>query len=252
MSFDVYIVGFITVVSLNLMVPVSLTAIGEIFSEKSGVVNIGLEGIMLTGAAVSVFVDNFAKSGYVALLAGALAGVALGLLHAYVAIWLKGDQIITGVGINIFALGFAPFSIIAIYGVAGSFPAEYRLPEIPAPGGGLSYFVPGTIFAAILFWYILNRTRQGSVVRAVGENPEAADAVGINVELVRLFAVLIGASLAGLAGAYLSIDNVGYITKDISAGRGFIALATVVFAGWNPILGLLGGTLFGFSQEISG
>lgn len=253
MSLDFSIVGAISVTGLNLMVPIALTAIGEVFGEKAGVVNIGLEGIILTGAWSAVYFSWLAQSPWVGLLGGALTGTFFGALHGYVAIWLKGDQIISGVGINIFALGFVPFAIQAVWGVQGSFAkcSVCGVPEISTPWSPLSYFVPLTIVVAVGFWYLLNRTRYGSITKATGENPEAADAVGINVERVRFLAVMIGATLAGLSGAFLSIDYTGGITKDISAGRGFIALATVVFAGWKPMLALAGGVLFGFAQEVS-
>jgi simple sugar transport system permease protein len=183
-------------------------------------------------------------------------GAAFGMLHSVLSVRLKGDQIISGVGINIFAIGFVPFATFAIWHVSGVFPpvsfnfcsAQCRIPEIPTPWAPLSYFVPLSLAAAVFFWWVLNRTRWGYAIRATGENPEAADAVGIDVDRTRLMAVLVGSSLAGLSGAYLSIDVVGQITKEIVAGRGFIALATVVFSGWNPIFGLLGAVVFGFSQ----
>ncbi len=251
MSIDLSILGAISVTGLNLMVPIALTAIGEVFGEKAGVVNIGLEGIILTGAWSAVFFSWLAQNPYAGIVGGALTGTIFGALHGYVAVWLKGDQIISGVGINIFAIGFVPFAIQAVWGVQGQFSKcnVCGVPELATPWSPISYFVPLTFGVAILFWFILNRTRYGSVIKATGENPEAADVVGINVERVRFFAVLIGATLAGLSGAFLSIDYTGGITKDISAGRGFIALATVVFSGWNPLLGLAGGTLFGFAQE---
>jgi len=253
MSVDLALAGAISVTGLNLMVPIALTAVGEVFGEKAGVVNIGLEGIMLTGAWSAVFLSWLAQNAYVGLLGGALTGTLFGALHGYVAIWLKGDQIISGVGVNIFAIGFVPFAIQAVWGVQGSFSkcSVCGVPEIATPWSPLSYFVPLTVGVAVVFWFVLNRTRYGIITKATGENPEAADAVGINVEKVRLLAVIIGATLAGLSGAFLSIDYTGGITKDISAGRGFIALATVVFAGWKPLLALGGGVLFGFAQEAS-
>jgi simple sugar transport system permease protein len=258
MSFDLSSVGAISVISLNLMVPIALTAIGEIFAEKAGVVNIGLEGIMLTSAWFAILVAWYLHSPYLGLLGGMLMGTSFGALHAALSVWLKGDQIISGVGINIFAIGFVPFATFAFWQVSGVYPrvasafgAEgeiLRIAEIPTPWAPLSYFVPGSIIVALVFWYVLNRTRWGFLVRATGENPEAADAVGIDVNKVRILSVLVGSSLAGLGGAYLSIDVVGQITKEIVAGRGFISLATVVFSGWNPLFGLLGALIFGFSQ----
>ncbi len=252
MSFDFGSLGAISVISLDFMVPIALTAVGEIFAEKAGVVNIGLEGIMLTSAWGAIFTAWVTTNPYAGLLGGTLMGLGFGALHAVLSVNLKGDQIISGVGINLFAIGFVPFATFAIWHVSGVFPpvafAFGKIATISTPWAPLSYFVPVSIFVAIAFWYILNRTRWGYQVRATGENPEAADAVGIDVEKTRILAVLIGASLAGLAGAYLSIDVVGQVTKDISAGRGFISLATVVFAGWNPLIGLVGALVFGYSQ----
>lgn len=252
MSLDLSSVGAISVISLDFMVPIAMTAVGEIFAEKAGVVNIGLEGIMLTSAWFAVLVAWELNDPYLGLVGGMAMGVAFGVLHSTISVWLKGDQIISGVGINLFALGFVPFATFAVWHVSGVFPpvsfAFGRIVDIPTPWAPLSYFVPASVFIALLFWYVLYRTRWGFQVRATGENPEAADAVGINVEKTRILAVLIGSALAGLAGAYLSIDVVGQITKDISAGRGFIALATVVFSGWNPLVGLLGALVFGYSQ----
>lgn len=252
MTADISAIGAISIISLNLMVPIALTAIGEIFAEQAGVVNIGLEGIMLTSAWFAVFAAWYAQNPYVGLVAGILMGAGFGVLHAVLSVTLKGDQIISGVGINIFAIGLVPFATFAVWNVSGVFPQVSfsfgRLAEIPTPWAPLSFFVPSTVAVAFLFWYILKRTRWGYQVRATGENPEAADAVGIDVERTRFVAVIVGSALAGIAGAYLSIDVVGQITKEIVAGRGFIALATVVFAGWDPVLGLLGALIFGYSQ----
>jgi simple sugar transport system permease protein len=237
MSFDLGSVGAISVISLNFMVPIALTAVGEIFAEKAGVVNIGLEGIMLTGAWSAILFAWASNSPYVGLIGGLMAGLGLGALHATLSVWLKGDQVISGVGLNLFALGWVPFVSFALWGVSPFPPVSFsfgRIIEIPTPWAPLSYFVPGSILIAAFFWYVLRKTKWGYQVRATGENPEAADAVGIDVEKTRILAVLIGSALAGLAGAYLSVDVVGQVTKDISAGRGFIALATVVFAGGIP------------------
>jgi general nucleoside transport system permease protein len=251
-SLDFTAVGAISVISLDFMVPIALTAVGEIFAEKAGVVNIGLEGIMLTSAWFAVFVAWYSNNPYFGFLGGLVMGAAFGGLHSVLSVRLKGDQIISGVGINIFALGFVPFATFALWHVSGVFPQVSfsfgKVVEIQTPWAPLSYFVPGTVVIAVFFWFLLYRTRWGYQVRATGENPEAADAVGINVDRTRIIAVLVGSALAGLAGSYLSIDVVGQITKDISAGRGFIALATVVFSGWNPLVGLLGAVIFGYSQ----
>src|SRR5438132_8594678 len=238
MSLDFSIVGAISVTGLNLMVPIALTAIGEVFGQKAGVVNIGLEGIILTGAWSAVYFSWLAQNPWVGLMGGTLTGTLFGALHGYVAIWLKGDQIISGVGINIFALGFVPFAIQAVWGVQGVFSkcSVCGVPEISTPWSPLSYFVPLTVVFAVGFWYLLNRTRYGSITKATGENPEAADAVGINVEKVRFLAVIIVATCAGLSRAFLSIDYCGGITTVISAASGSIALASGLFGWWRPML----------------
>ena len=231
------------------MVPIALAALGEIFAEKSGVVNIGLEGTMLVSAWVGFFVSYTTLNPYLGLLSGVLVGASLGVLHSVVSVYLKGDQIISGVGVNILGLGFAAIMYEIVLGLGTTlsvFPDR-----ILTPWGLLRFMVPGTFVVAVVLWYVLERTRLGLNVKAVGENPEAADAVGINVERTRVLAVVIGACLAGLAGAYMSVDLLGSESKNITQGRGFIALATVVFAGWNPLMGLVGSLLFGVTQGVS-
>ncbi len=244
MADPVFILDFLRAASFA-MIPITLAAIGEIVTEKAGVVNIGLEGIMLLSAFVAAVAAEATGSPWLGLLAGLATGTLIGLLHGIISAYLKGDQIISGVGINILALGFVPFGIIVVWNVAGYHPVppEVQVPRLPLLG--ISPLVPITIAIAIATHLLLYRTRLGMAIRAVGENPEAADTVGIRVERVQLLATAYGASLAGLGGAFLSIDWLSEITKEISAGRGFIALALVNFANWNTILALGGGLLFG-------
>ncbi|MFQ5793900.1 MAG: ABC transporter permease [Candidatus Bipolaricaulia bacterium] len=236
--------------ALPAMVPITLTAVGEIFGERAGMVNIGLEGIMLISAFTGVIGADFSGSPIVGLLAGLGTGAVIGLLHGVIGIYLKGDQIISGVGINIFALGFVAFGLIAVWKVAGyhQVPKDARVPALfhNTRFGDLSPMVIVTLVIAVAVYFILNRTVIGLRVKAVGENPEAADVAGIKVERVRLMATVFGAALAGLAGAYLSVDWIGSITRQLPAGRGFIALATVVFSRLNPLLAVAGGFIFGF------
>jgi len=177
MSLDFSIAGAISVTGLDLMVPIALTAIGEVFGEKAGVVNIGLEGIILTGAWSAVYFSWLAQSPWVGLLGGALTGTLFGGLQGYVAIWLKGYQIISGVGINIFALGFVPFAIQAVWTVQGTFSkcSVCGVPEISTPWSPLSYFVPATVIVAVAFWYFLNSTRFWSMTVVTREYYVAAD-----------------------------------------------------------------------------
>ncbi len=234
---------------LNAMTPILLTAIGEILAERAGVVNIGLEGIIMLGAMTGVMAAE-AAGPWVGLLAGLLTGAALGLLHAVITAYLKGDHIIPGIGVNTLALGLVPFMLIVHWHSAGQHqvPPYARVPDI---AGYISPVSLTAIALSVIMWYILFRTPWGLVVRSVGENPEAADTVGIHVERVQAIAVVIGASLAGLAGAFMSLDWLGTLTKEIAAGRGFIALALVVFSNWDPLQALGGAALFGFFDTLS-
>jgi simple sugar transport system permease protein len=238
-------------ISLHAMVPITLTAIGEIIGETAGLFNIGLEGALL----ISAFVGALgAKAGgpVVGLLAGMGVGMVIGFVFSVICTYWKGTQMIAGIGINLFAMGFVAFGLIKL-GAPGfhAVPAEAQLAKLQTPLGALSPLIFVALVVPFLTQWFLKRTRAGLILKAVGENPEAADVAGINVHLTRLLATTFGSALAGLAGAYLSVGWFGSVTKEISAGRGFIALATVVFSGLNPILGLVGGLIFGFFQSLA-
>ncbi|MGC9012492.1 ABC transporter permease [Thermogladius sp.] len=230
--------------TLNASTPLLLAATGEIIGERAGVANIGLEGIMLISAFTSIYVDSLFANPWLGVLAGVATGLLLGLVHGFVSAYLKGNQIVTGTGVNLFATGFVAYSIIAFFHVAGYYTIDISL-TVPKVFG-LSPIALSSVVIAVLSYYFLFRTQAGLAIRACGENPEAADSVGVRVELVQTAASAIAGALTGLAGAFLSIDWNAGITKQISAGRGFIALATVNFANWNPILGIAGSFLFGF------
>ncbi len=228
------------------MTPLLLAALGELFTERAGIVNIGLEGIMLLSALAAVAVAEAFMNPWMGVLAGVGMGVLIGVIHGYISAYFKGDQIISGLGINLFALGFVAFAIEAIWGVRGYHtpPYEAKVPRIP--GLEISPIFIVSIILVIVTYYILYKTSLGLKIRAVGENPEAADVVGVHVERIQLLATVYGAALTGLAGAFLSIDWLAAITKELPAGRGFIALAIVNFSNWNPLLALGGSVLFGF------
>ena len=238
-------------ISLHAMVPITLTAVGEIIGETAGLFNIGLEGILLIGAFVGAL---GAKAGgpVVGLLVGMGAGMAIGLVFSVISAYWKGTQMIAGIGINLFALGFVAFGLIKL-GAPGfhAVPAEAQLLKLRTPMGALSPLILVALVVPFLAYWFLKRTRAGLILKAVGENPEAADVAGINVNLTRLLATTFGGALAGLAGAYMSVAWFGSVTKELSAGRGFIALATVVFSGLNPLLALVGGFIFGFFQSLA-
>jgi len=237
--------------SLHAMVPITLTASGEVVGESAGLFNIGLEGIILISAMTGALGAE-AGGPAVGLLVGLGTGFMIGLIFGWVCTYFKGVQLIAGVGINIFAAGLVTFWLIHL-GVPGhhAVAAEHQLVNFFTPFGSISPMIFVSIAIPVLIYILLFRTKLGLKIRAVGENPQAADVAGIKVNLLRLLSTATGASLAGLAGAYISVDWLGSVTKEISAGRGFIALATVVFSGLNPLLVLLGGFIFGFFDNLA-
>ncbi|MCK4963015.1 MAG: ABC transporter permease, partial [Anaerolineales bacterium] len=237
--------------SLHAMVPITLTATGEVIGESAGLFNIGLEGIILLSAMTGALGAE-AGGPAVGLLVGLGTGLVMGLVFGWVCTYFKGVQLIAGVGINLFAAGLVTFWLIHL-GVPGhhAVAAESQMVNISTPYGDFSPMIFVAITLPVLIYILLFRTKLGLKIRAVGENPQAADVAGIKINLLRLLSTAAGASLAGLAGAYISIDWLGSVTKEISAGRGFIALATVVFSGLNPLLALLGGFIFGFFENLA-
>src|SRR5690606_19975368 len=190
--------------SLHAMVPITMTATGEILSERAGLVNIGLEGILLISAFTAV-VGAEAYGPLAGLLVGLLTGAFIGLIHGIIAIYFRGDQTISGVGINVLGAGLVAFGLVWQWGQAGfhQVPRAVRVPAISTPWGPLSPMVIVALVLAVLTWYLMNRTNLGLKLRAVGENPAAADAAGVSVEKVRLFGAVFAGALAGLAGAFL-------------------------------------------------
>jgi simple sugar transport system permease protein len=243
--------GGILLGSLHAMVPITLTASGEVIGESAGLFNIGLEGIILVSAMTGALGAE-AGGPAVGLMVGLGTGFVIGLIFGWVCTYFKGVQLIAGVGINLFAAGMVAFWLIHL-GVPGhhAVAAEHQLVNIATPYGDFSQMILVAIALPVFIYILLFRTKLGLKIRAVGENPQAADVAGIKIHLLRLLATAAGASLAGLAGAYISIDWLGSVTKEISAGRGFIALATVVFSGLNPLLVLLGGFIFGFFDNLA-
>ena len=234
-------------ISLHAMVPITLAAIGETIEEAAGLFNIGLEGILLLSALTGALGAEMSGSATVGLLAGLSTGALIGGLFGFISTYWRGSQLISGVGINLFAFGFVAFMLINL-GAPGfhSVPRDVQVKMISLGVGSLSPLVFVTVGLAIAVYWMLRRTQLGIRIRSVGENPAAADVAGINVNALRLATALAAGAFAGLAGAYLSVDWFGAVTKELTAGRGFIALATVVFSGLNPLLALFGGFVFGF------
>ncbi len=234
-------------ISLHAMVPITLAAIGETIEESAGLFNIGLEGMLLISALMGALGAEYTGSAMGGLLVGLGSGALLGFVFGVLNTYCKGDQLVTGVGINLLALGFVAFMLVNL-GAPGfhTVPREVQVKMIPLGVGALSPLVLVTIGLALFVYWLLYRTQLGIRIRAVGENPAAADVAGIRVNALRLVSAIAAGALVGLAGAYLSVDWFGAVTKEVSAGRGFIALAIVVFSGLNPLLALLGGFVFGF------
>ena len=238
-------------ISLHAMVPLALTAVGEVIGETAGLFNIGLEGILLMSAFVAVL---GAKAGgpVVGLLVGMGVGAFVGLLFSVISTYWKGTQMVTGIGINLFAMGFVAFGLIQL-GAPGfhDVPKAVEVAKLRTPMGAMSPLIIVALVLPFLVFWFLKRTRAGLMLKAAGEAPEAADVAGININRIRLYATTFGGMLAGLGGAYMSVAWMGLVTKDLSAGRGFISLACVVFSGLNPLLALLAAFIFGLFQGLA-
>jgi len=232
------------------MTPLALAAVGECINEKSGVVNIGLEGILLVTSVTGVYGAELFGNGFLGLLVGALTGAFIGLVFGIISVYGRADQTITGTGINLFALGFIQYLLMSIWGFPGIHLLARRLRVLPiyTPIGQLSIVTIFAIMAAGLAHIFLYKTILGFRIRAAGENPEAVDVAGVRVDRIRILTSTIGGALCGLGGAFMSLAWFGAVVKEISAGKGFIALACVVFAGLEPLLALAAAFIFGFTE----
>jgi simple sugar transport system permease protein len=231
--------------TIRLATPLILAALGGMFSERSGVINIALEGMMLAGAFTAAAVTWAVGNPWVGLLAGVGAGLVLASIHAVACIRYKADQVVTGTAINILMIGLPGFLSGAFFLSSGStpqIPKEQLIPWTP---------IVIAIVLVPLSWYVLYRTPFGLRLRSVGENPEAADAAGVNVAKVRYSGVLLSGVLAGIGGAYLSIGQSSLFTRNMTSGRGFIALAALIFGKWRPVQTMLACLLFGFTEAVS-
>jgi general nucleoside transport system permease protein len=238
--------------------PIGLAALSGIYSERSGVVNIGIEGMILMGAFISVVVASVTHSLILGFLAGILAGMLLGALHAVLSIRYQINQIISGTGIIILSLGITNYFYRAFLNPnpalnnSGSILASLPIPllwRIPVIGPILFNQSPVIyiLFLLILFTHFFyNFTKWGLRIRAVGENPKAADTLGIAVLRLRYISVLVSGAIAGFAGAYMSIGQIGFFQESMSAGKGFLGLAAMIFGNWNPGGAFLGSLIFGF------
>jgi len=238
--------------------PLIFAAIGEVFSERGGVLNIGLEGMILGGAFGGVLGAYYSDSAWIGLLSAMLAGGLVGLIHAFVSVTVRGDQVVSGAAINIMILGLTTFLSRTVFGV-GQQPvvASFEVWEIPLlsdiPILGEVFFqhVPLIYIAYLLVpisAFILYKTTWGLKIRAVGEHPRAADTVGVNVTAWRYGLTVLCGCLAGMGGAFLSLGQLSMFLENMSAGRGFIALAAVIFGKWDPWRVMIATALFGAAE----
>jgi simple sugar transport system permease protein len=231
--------------TIRLATPLILAALGGMFSERSGVINIALEGMMLAGAFTAAAVTFATSNPFIGLATGMIAGLVIASIHALACIRFRADQVVTGTAINILMIGVPGFLSGAFFLSSGSTPQiakEHLLPLTPIVIALL--LVPAT-------WYVLYKTPFGLRLRSVGENPEASDAAGVPVARMRYWGVLLSGVLAGIGGAYLSIGQSSLFTRNMTSGRGFIALAALIFGKWRPVQTTLACLLFGLTEAVS-
>ncbi len=253
------IAGLISLLSsmFRMSIPLIFATTGEVVAEKSGVINIGLEGQMLLGAFVSVAVSFSTGSVLIGILAAALVSAGATLIISLLGITRRQDQSVVGIMFTIFVTGLTSFLYRVFYGVSLTPPVIDTLPNLPIPGLSKIPVIGPTLFnqnilayiafiGAIATWFVLKKTLLGLKLRAVGENPRAAQAAGIAVNATRYKAMLFAGFMGGLGGAFLTTGYAGRFTEAMTAGRGYIALSIVIFGQWNPVFALIGALLFGF------
>ena len=258
--------------TIRLSTPLVLAAMAGLFSERSGVVDIGLEGKMLAACFASASVAHFTGSPWLALLVAVFISLCLALVHGFATITHKGDQIVSGVALNILVSGLTIILGLTWFRQGGQTPSlsgDGRFLSIDLPAAELMQNVPliGPLYKELLsghnilvyaafalvpvVWWVLFHTRFGLRLRAVGENPKAVDTAGISVNGLRYRAVMIGGVLCGIAGTYIAIAHNAQFTRDMTAGAGYIALAALIFGKWRPVTVLMACLLFGFLQAFA-
>jgi len=259
---EVLIGAGVLAATLRLATPIAFAAMGGVITERSGVTNIALEGCMLVGAFFGIFVADKSGNLALAIVAAVLAGTLLAALHALASITWRADQIVSGMALNILALGLTSYLNYDQYGTTGT-PAD--LPSVPPlviPGiSGLPFLgdvigkqntlVWVMVVLVVVLQLFLFRTVPGLRLRAVGEHPRAADTVGIDVRRTRYWAVLASGALAALGGVYLSMAVSGSFTDNMTNGRGFIGMAAMIFGRWTPVGALVASLIFGYGDALS-
>jgi simple sugar transport system permease protein len=247
--------------ALRMATPLVYASLGGLFSERVGIVNIALEGMMLTGAFFGVLATFGTGNPWLGVLASVLAGGLLGLLHALLTVKFAGNQIVSGTGINLFALGFTAYMSQIVWGSRGASQSVQGLGTISIPVladtpivgeviGKQTPLVYIALIIVILSYIVLFKTPTGLRIRAVGEHPAAADTAGVNVFRTKYLFVMVSGMLAGLGGAFLSLGHLNLFVFGMTGGRGFIALAAMILGGWTPFGALGASLLFGFADAL--
>jgi len=255
--FDIAFISGLIGATMRMATPIIFATLGEILAERSGVLNLGIEGIMLMGAMTGFLVTFSSGSVWTGVLAAALVGMLLGLLMAFLAVDLGLSQHVSGLGITLFSTGLAMF-IYRLYVGSPTVPPTIEpfkqitlpvLSKIPLIGPGLFTQYSLTYFAWLLIplmSILLYKTKLGLKIRTVGENPVVADTVGVNVVLTRTLCLVFGGALMGVGGAFLTLAHQNMFLIDVIGGRGWVAIAMVIFGNWDPFKGALGALIFGF------
>lgn len=239
--------------------PLVLATVGELITEKTGNLNLGVEGMMLMGAVMGFYTGLHTASPVLAILSAALAGAGGALIYAFVTVTLKASQVVTGLTLTIFGTGFAQFVGEPLLGTMAPSEITAFFAKTAIPVLGQIPFIGPIFFQQDAFVYLsyvicvlaaiyMYKTKMGMNLKALGENTGAADASGININLYKYAHILAGGALCGLGGAYLSLVRIPIWQEDVVNGRGWIAVALVIFVAWNPIKGFFGGVLFGKSE----
>ena len=257
-----YIFSFnIVLTTLRFAIPLTLAAVGATICERSGIINLGVEGMMLIGAFGGVLGTHLTGSPWLGVLFSIACGGLIALVHALLSIRYHTNQTVSGVGINILSVGLTVVLTRVVWGTDGisgtvtqlgtmSIPLLKDIPVVGALFADQSPFLYLTLIIVFAAWFFLYRTKAGLHLRAIGDHPRAAATVGINVRKYRYFAVVVCGMLCGMAGAYLSIVQNNLFVNNMVAGRGFIALAANIFGGWNPLGSFLASLLFAFAQAL--
>jgi simple sugar transport system permease protein len=236
--------------TIRLATPLVWAAIGGLYSERSGVINVALEGLMLAGAFTAAAVTFYAGSWVIGLLAAIAAGALTAAVLAVACIRFGANEVVAGTAINILFLGLPAVLSGALFLSSGSTPQVPQENLIPV-FADISVLSVLALVVTVATWYVLYRTPFGLRLRAVGENPEAADAAGVRVQRIRYAAVILSGVFAAIGGAYLSVGQSSLFTRNMAAGRGFIALAALIFGKWRPVPTMLACLLFGFADAVT-